>query len=134
MSHRGERPGAMLRHYASLAPSAREMQQRRSEAMRALKPEQSVTSASKAKTGIDITSHSLATFPRGDREQLRVSLDSRFVEDGTERTWVSIRSWERSASGEWCQAPGRGVTVRLREIGEVLLALEEALSIVKARR
>jgi hypothetical protein len=81
----------------------------------------------------DITSRVLARFARGDDAEIRVSYDSRRAEDGGEIPWISIRRWYRPAGGE-LRPTRQGTTIRVREIGELILALEEARATREARR
>jgi hypothetical protein len=61
----------------------------------------------------------LATFPRGDRAELRVTLD-----EYEGRPFVSLRVWEADRPGAplW-PAKGKGCSLRLSEIGGFLEAL-----------
>jgi len=69
----------------------------------------------------------LIALPRGEgREELRVSLD-----EFKGRPYVSLRVWERDASGHWWPTK-RGVSVRLSEARDVAEALLEALDLVEA--
>ena len=61
----------------------------------------------------------LVAIPRGEEEQLRVTLDSF---EG--HKFVSIRVWQLGQGGWW--PTKKGCTVRVREIGQVINALGQA--------
>lgn len=63
--------------------------------------------------------HRLVTFPRTDTEELRVELASL---DG--HPFINLRIWFRTPAGQWLPTK-KGVTVRLRELPELLRALGE---------
>jgi hypothetical protein len=63
----------------------------------------------------------LVAIPRGDAEELRVSLD-----EYEEHPFVSIRVWAQGRDGQWWPVRGKGVTVRVRELGQVINALGRA--------
>jgi hypothetical protein len=104
-----EKPGAMLR----------EVQQLQREAAERSRSQQS-----------GIRSHVLATFSRGELEELRLTLDSRPNDDGRVISWVSARIWWRGNDGEM-RPSKKGVTFRVRELGEVVARLEDAIARVQ---
>ena len=63
----------------------------------------------------------LAEVPRGDGTVLRVAW--RTLEG---RPFVTIAVWERGTAGAWWPMTGKAVTVRVRELGEVLEGLVKA--------
>lgn len=65
----------------------------------------------------------LATFPRTDAEELRVTWDQY---DG--RPYLSLRVWTRNAAGAWWPDKAKGCTVRLRELATFAEAVEAALA------
>lgn len=64
----------------------------------------------------------LATIPRGDSEELRVTWDAY---EG--RPYLSLRVWTCNARGEWWPDPKRGATVRRRELATFAEAVDAAL-------
>ncbi len=98
-----EKPGALLREIEQL---------------------QRERDAARAQPGI--RSHLLATFSRGELEELRLTLDSRPNDDGRVISWVSARIWWRGNDGEM-RPSKKGVTFRMRELGEVIARLEDAI-------
>lgn len=65
----------------------------------------------------------LAAIPRGDgRDELRVSL-----KEFQDRPYVSIRLWSRDDRGQFWPQKGKGVSVRLAEVGQVIDALQAAV-------
>jgi hypothetical protein len=79
-----------------------------------------------------IESELLASIPRGETEQLRVTLD-RAHGEGRAVAWISIRVWWRRADGEWCPSR-KGITVRRSELDAVLGALRDVAARRDARR
>lgn len=65
------------------------------------------------------TGERLATLPRGDREELRVSWDVFRGGDGQERPFLSLRVWQRDADGGWWPVKGKGIAIRVRELAGV---------------
>jgi hypothetical protein len=64
----------------------------------------------------------LATIPRGDDVELRVSLDSY-----RGHPYLSLRLWGQDVlSGEWWPLKGRGLSIRVGELEQVVDALESA--------
>ena len=63
----------------------------------------------------------LAEVPRGDGTVFRVAW--RTFEG---RPFVTLAVWERGTGGAWWPAKGKAVTVRVRELGEVLEGLVKA--------
>ena len=63
----------------------------------------------------------LAEVPRGDGTVLRVAW--RTFEG---KPFATIAVWERGTGGAWWPMKGRAVTVRVRELGEVLEGLVKA--------
>ena len=63
----------------------------------------------------------LAEVPRGDGTVLRVAW--RTLEG---RPFVTLAVWERGTAGAWWPVQGKAVTVRVRELGEVLEGLVKA--------
>jgi hypothetical protein len=57
----------------------------------------------------------LATFARGDGVELRVTLA-----EYQDRPYVALKVWERNQAGAWWPAKGKGVSIRLRELSELL--------------
>lgn len=82
-------------------------------------PPRATTQAPPVETG-----ERLATMDRGRGVELRVSLDH--YED---RPYVSIRLWERNREGIWWPTK-RGVTIRIRELGEVLAVLSRVAEVI----
>jgi hypothetical protein len=66
------------------------------------------------------TGELLLSVPRGELEQLRVSLDSY---EGHQ--FLSLRVWSKGQGDGWWPTR-KGVTVRTRELGQVLGAMGEA--------
>lgn len=64
----------------------------------------------------------LATLPRSDSEEVRVSWDSY---EG--RPYLSIRLWTRNARGEWWPDKAKGITVRVRELADFAEGVGAAL-------
>ena len=67
----------------------------------------------------------LATFPRGDGVELRVTLS-----EYQGRPYIGLRVWERGQDGAWWPVRGKGCSVRLTEAAE----LAEALAAVATDR
>jgi hypothetical protein len=64
----------------------------------------------------------LATIPRGADRELRVRW-----REFKGHYYVDLREWAASTqTGEWWPVKGRGVTVKAREVAEVIVALEAA--------
>lgn len=63
----------------------------------------------------------LAEVPRGDGTVFRVAW--RTFEG---RPFVTLAVWERGTGGAWWPVQGKAVTVRVRELGEVLEGLVKA--------
>ena len=63
----------------------------------------------------------LAEVPRGDGTVFRVAW--RTLEG---RPFVTLAVWERGTAGAWWPVQGKAVTVRVRELGEVLEGLVKA--------
>lgn len=70
----------------------------------------------------------LATVPRSDNEELRVSWDSY---EG--RPFLSIRLWRRGEGG-WWPAKDKGITVRLRELADLAEGVAAALELAEAHQ
>lgn len=62
----------------------------------------------------------LVSIARGESEQLRVSLD-----EYEGHPFISIRLWAMDRGGAWWPTK-KGVTVRVRELGQVITALGKA--------
>jgi hypothetical protein len=60
----------------------------------------------------------LATFPRGKGREFRVSLSQY---EG--HPYVDLRLWEQNRAGDWWPVKGKGTTVRLSELPELVEAL-----------
>jgi hypothetical protein len=73
------------------------------------------------------TGRRLLSLARGDREELRVSLDEF---KGNE--YLAVRVWERGRDGSWWPTK-KGVSIRLSEARDVADALSEAVDLVEAR-
>ena len=76
--------------------------------------------------------HRLLTLPRGQNEELRLSLDAY---EG--HPFLNIRIWIRDADARGWWPSKRGVTLKLRELADVAEALAEALDLMaehQARR
>jgi hypothetical protein len=71
------------------------------------------------------TARQLATFPRSDRAELRVSL-ARFQG----RAYVNLRIWEANEAGEWWPAKGKGCSIRIHELSEMVAALRSAEGLI----
>lgn len=77
------------------------------------------------------TGRRLATFPRGDGVELRVSLA-----EYQGRPYVALRVWERGQDGQWWPVRGKGCSVRVaeaRELAEALLAVASGQGATTAR-
>lgn len=108
--HSRPKPGAMLREVQQLQREAAERTRSQSSGIRSQK---------------------LATFKRSETDELRITLDSRPSEDGSNViSWVSARVWWRGNDGEM-RPSKKGVTFRVRELGEVIARLEDAIERVK---
>jgi hypothetical protein len=68
------------------------------------------------------TGERLATFPRGDSEELRVTLA-----EFKGHRYISLRVWSEGPDGNLYPCPGKGCSVRLREAKGVAEALLAAL-------
>ena len=66
--------------------------------------------------------HRLLTLPRGQDEELRLSLDAY---EG--HPFLNVRIWTRDTDGRGWWPSKRGVTLKLRELADVAEALAEAL-------
>ncbi len=64
----------------------------------------------------------LATVPRGEGVELRVAW---CLYEG--KPYVSVRQWERSGDGSYWPTKGKGITVKVRELGAVVEALVTAM-------
>lgn len=64
----------------------------------------------------------LATLPRGESEELRVTWDQY---EG--RPYLSLRLWTRGTDGQWWPDKTRGITVRRHELATFAEGLEVAL-------
>ena len=71
----------------------------------------------------------LATLTRGDGVELRVALA-----EFEGRPFVSLRVWERDREGRWWPVKGKGVSLRLRELPELLDALGRVEDLVEDAR
>ncbi len=71
------------------------------------------------------TGERLATLPRGQGEELRVSLD-----EYQGRAYVGLRVWAMGLDGAWWPTK-RGCSVRVRELAEVAQALMRARDLVE---
>ena len=69
--------------------------------------------------------HRLLTLPRGQDEELRLSLDAY---EG--RPFLNVRIWTRDADRRGWWPSKRGVTFKLRELADVAEALAEALDLM----
>jgi hypothetical protein len=70
----------------------------------------------------------LATIPRGQGEQLRITLA-----EYSGHPYIAVRVWALGADGRsWWPVKGKGVSIRLREIVPVGKALAEALRLIRA--
>jgi Transcriptional Coactivator p15 (PC4) len=67
----------------------------------------------------------LLTLPRGQDEELRLSLDAY---EG--HPFLNVRIWTRDADGRGWWPSKRGVTFKLRELADVAEALAEALDLL----
>jgi len=71
------------------------------------------------------TGKRLATIPRGDAEELRVSWA-----EYEGRPFLSLRVWKKDSSGSWWPDKAKGLTVRVRELADfvdgVAAAVDEA--------
>ncbi len=70
----------------------------------------------------------LATLPRGQGEELRVSLD-----EYEGRPYISLRVWSVASDGSWWPTK-KGCSVRIREISEVARALMVARDLIEGPR
>lgn len=71
------------------------------------------------------TGRTLAQIPRGSTEELRVALD-----EFAGHRYVALRLWRLDRrSGEWWPVKGKGVSIRLGELAEVVEALEIAANV-----
>ena len=68
----------------------------------------------------------LATIPRGQAEELRVSLAEYLG-----HPYVSIRVWALGNDGQFWPVKGKGVSVRMKELIDVAKSLTLALSLVE---
>lgn len=84
------------------------------------------------RTALQIHHRLLCRFARSESEQTRVTLDTKPGDHGRTIAWVSVRRWYRGTDGEW--RPGKGETLRLRDLGETIAALEHALDLWKVLR
>jgi hypothetical protein len=74
------------------------------------------------------TGERLLTFPRPDGAELRVSLD-----EFNGHNFISLRVWEPARDGSGVMWPTKkGVTVRLRECGDLARVLTKTAGAVKA--
>ncbi len=71
----------------------------------------------------------LATLERGDDEQVRINWATY---EG--HPYVSFRLWTRDQLGQWWPDKARGITVRLREIDQVVEALTSASDLAEVYR
>jgi hypothetical protein len=72
------------------------------------------------------TGRRLATFPRQDGEELRVSLDCY-----KGHPFVNVHKWARGPGGRMVPLRGQGTTVRISEIDGAIAALREAKELVE---
>src|SRR5262249_40284131 len=70
----------------------------------------------------------LATLPRGDNVELRVTLS-----EFRGRPFIALRIWERGGDGQLWPMKGRGCSIRLHELGEVIGALRSAEDLAGVR-
>jgi hypothetical protein len=68
----------------------------------------------------------LATFPRGDAAELRVTLA-----EYRGRSYVALRVWERGQDVQLWPVKGKGCSIRLGEAGELADALHAALDLAE---
>jgi hypothetical protein len=73
------------------------------------------------------TGRRLLALPRGDREELRVTLD-----EFNGHPYLAVRVWQRDQGGSWWPTR-KGVSVRLSEARDVADALSEAVDLVETR-
>ena len=60
----------------------------------------------------------IATLPRGDGVELRIELA-----EYKGHRYVGLRQWNKSVDGEWRPDGKRGLSIKLRELGDVIRAL-----------
>jgi hypothetical protein len=60
----------------------------------------------------------LATFPRGEDQELRVNLDQY-----NGHSFISLRIWEQGRDGDWWPVRAKGCSIRLSEVEGVISAL-----------
>jgi hypothetical protein len=69
----------------------------------------------------------LATLPRGDGEEIRVSWDV-----WENRPFLSIRLWTRNSSGEWWPSREKGIAIRTKELATFADGVAGALDELEA--
>jgi hypothetical protein len=74
------------------------------------------------------TGRRLATFPRGDREELRVTLA-----EYKGRPYLALRVWAEGDGGGWWPVRGKGVSVRISEAGKLAEALAAVAGAAQGR-
>jgi hypothetical protein len=79
------------------------------------------TSPDQPQTPPDPTGQLLVAISRGETEQLRVSLD-----EFQGHAFVNVRVWAQDRNGGWWPVRGKGVSVRIRELNQVIEALIQA--------
>jgi hypothetical protein len=70
----------------------------------------------------------LATLPRGKDAELRLTLA-----EYQDRPYVGVRIWERGSDGQLWPAKGKGCSIRIGELPEVIAALRQVEDLVARR-
>jgi hypothetical protein len=72
----------------------------------------------------------LGTVLRGPDKELRIR-----AKEFNGHPFIDVREWSRQAADQaWWPVKGRGVTIKLREVADVIAALEAARPPIAARR
>jgi Transcriptional Coactivator p15 (PC4) len=69
----------------------------------------------------------LATIPRGRTEELRIALD-----EFEGRPYVALRLWAQGSDGGFWPVRGKGLSVRVKELDDVIAALGQARDLLDA--
>jgi hypothetical protein len=81
---------------------------------------------SKHHDGVEERGERLATFPRGDDQELRVTLD-----EYNGHAFVSLRIWEQGRDGDWWPMKNRECSIRLSEVEGMISALCQVERIIE---
>lgn len=71
----------------------------------------------------------IAAIQRGDAAELRISLD-----EFKGHRYLSLRQWNKAPDGGFRPDPKRGCSIKLRELADVITALDRAAELASGAR